>query len=435
MRELERAREAGASLGGAAGAPASASAPASSAPVSSATPDATEPPRVAPSTSVPDESARSSDGSTPAPRSARAADVPPAPASTSAPSSVSAPSSAHAPGSVAEPGQLSRRQLRALREAQQGGAGTPAPLQEPAPEPRRDLSEALQGVDTFVPPTGAARAEGAGDNPFEAVLPRVDERPSDGAPVGDATQDAEASGTASRDAASSVPEAPAPSAEPVRPGATDASGTPARTAAGTDAGAEQEPRPTSTPSVFPFALGGPQDATAPSASIVDDAAPADATDAPVRTGHWSQIVDEGPSTDTAPGRVVGPTTGQTNALILTDEQVADVTGALNATGEIIITGSIDLPKSLAATGSQAKIDTSDIDRLMEQGDAEAAETDAQPVRASRAVSTHTSTRAVVLSAAQPSSSKLPLILGISGGVVGLGIIAGVVVGFTTGLFG
>ena len=95
----------------------------------------------------------------------------------------------------------------------------------------------------------------------------------------------------------------------------------------------------------------------------------------------------------------------------------------------------DLPRSLGATGSQARIDNSDIDRLLEQGDAESAETDAAPVRASRAISTHTSTRSVVLAASQPASSKVPLILGIGGGILGAGIIGVVIAGFATGILG
>jgi hypothetical protein len=151
-------------------------------------------------------------------------------------------------------------------------------------------------------------------------------------------------------------------------------------------------------------------------------------------GHWTTQSSD-PDGDTAPGRALGTHTGQTNALILTDQQVADVTGALNATGEIIITGSIDLPRSLGATGSQARVDNADIDRLLEQGDAENAETDAVPVRASRAISTHTSTRAVVLAASQPKASRLPLYLGIGGGIIGAGIIGVVVAGFASGILG
>ncbi|GAB2968859.1 hypothetical protein [Frigoribacterium salinisoli] len=397
-RELERAREAGAALTGA-----------------------------HPVVPTPTSEPRSAQG----PSSTRP------PASTAVPSSSHAPASAYGPASVAEPGQtLSRRQLRALRDAQEAGQGAPAPLQEPAPEPRRDLSEALQGVDAIVSTHDGATSAPRATAPsgFDSILPRVDERPA-GADVDDEGVD-DGGDEAPGPRRTAVSSAPTPEPAPASAPRAERSG-------------PAVPPPTSTPSVFPFALGGQQPTPVePAQPLVEPARPVDEGPVPAQeapappaftppVAHWSDqgVIDDEPEADTAPGRTVGPDTGQTNALILTDQQVADVTGALNATGEIIITGSIDLPRSLAATGSQAKIDTSDIDRLMEQGDAEQAETDAQPVRASRAISTHTSTRSVVLSAAQQPSSKLPLVLGVGGGAVGVLLVVGVVVGFATGLLG
>lgn len=153
------------------------------------------------------------------------------------------------------------------------------------------------------------------------------------------------------------------------------------------------------------------------------------------TGHWStQAAAEDDAPDTA-GSHFGTSTGQQNALILNDDSLPDVTGALNATGEVIITGSIDLPRSLAATGSHhtQRIDGADIDRMLEEGDRESADSDASPVRASRAVSANTSTRAVVLAAGKPKSNRLPIIAGICGVVVIVVIVVLVVVGFARGI--
>jgi hypothetical protein len=391
IRERERAREAGRAVaeGTAGGAPAQGMTPASAgAPASTPVPA----PSVPASAPQPDE----------------------APAST-----VRVPASAPTPppASVAGPDGLTRRQMRAQR-AEQTGPSAPVPLQAPGPEPRRRLVDALSTVDEIVAPLDESAPTGA--------------RPS------------------------------ASDESPVVPGTTGTTGSdvdddgrapgPRRT--GSQAAAPAD-APTSAPSVFPLALGGARSESAPeaadasatgSSSVPAAPTPASAAPAPAPAsvpeprgfvppvGHWTTQSDE-PDGDTAPGRALGTHTGQTNALILTDQQVADVTGALNATGEIIITGSIDLPRSLGATGSQARIDNSDIDRLLEQGDAESAETDAAPVRASRAISTHTSTRSVVLAASQPASSKLPLILGIGGGVLGAGIIGVVIAGFATGILG
>jgi len=387
IRERERAREAGRAVaeGTAGGAPAQGLTPASTgAPASTPVP--------APSV----------------PASAPQADAAPAP-------TVQVPASAPTPppASVAGPDGLTRRQMRAQR-AEQSGPSAPVPLQAPGPEPRRRLVDALSTVDEIVAPLDESA-------PASARPSAPDESPVVPDTAGsDVDDDGRAPG-------------------PRRTGSQ---------------GAGPAAAPTSAPSVFPLALGGARpasapdaaadSATGPAASAPAASAPGTASPAPASVpepsgfvppvGHWTTQSDE-PDGDTAPGRALGTHTGQTNALILTDQQVADVTGALNATGEIIITGSIDLPRSLGATGSQARIDNSDIDRLLEQGDAESAETDAAPVRASRAISTHTSTRSVVLAASQPASSKLPLILGIGGGVLGAGIIGVVIAGFATGILG
>jgi hypothetical protein len=153
-----------------------------------------------------------------------------------------------------------------------------------------------------------------------------------------------------------------------------------------------------------------------------------AFDAPV--GHWSRQAEEADDQlhDPETGAVRGTET-QANALIMPNSALSDVTGALNATGEVIITGSIDLPKALASTGSHRPIDGVEVDRLLEQHDAEAPSSDASPVRASRAVSSHTSTRAVVLAAAKPKQSKVPTVLAVSAASVGVAGVVAIVVAF------
>jgi hypothetical protein len=422
VRDLERARQGSAALGGETssdGAPASAASapsPAAAAPVTE------EVVRPVPSSLVAPVSS---------PASASSPSSVPAPSSVTAPASVSGP-----PASVAEPGQLTRRQLRALRDAE--ATRGPVPLQAPAPEPRRTLSEALDTVDQIVPAI-------EGDGPSASTTPGpAASRPASAAPASAPTA-----------ADSSAPVRPVVSSAPsVLPAVDDdraddgAAPGPRRTG---EVFPASSPAPTSTPTVFPLDLSGSRPTSAssePAAALrpagLDPVVPVQATAAPASVpeptgfvppvGHWSTQVDA-PDDESAPARALGTHTGQTNALILTDQQVADVTGALNATGEIIITGSIDLPRSLGATGSQARIDNSEIDRLLEAGDAESADTDAAPVRASRAISTHTSTRSVVLAAAQPTANRLPLVLGIVGGVVGVGIIGVVVYGFSTGVLG
>jgi hypothetical protein len=440
VRDLERARQGSAAL--TVEQPA-AEAPASSAPSPvSAAPVTEEVVRPVPSSLVAPVSSPAVASSAPSPASA------PAPTSASAPSSVSGP-----PASVAEPGQLTRRQLRALRDAE--AARGPVPLQAPGPEPRRTLSEALDTVDQIVSPIeggeGSAVVASAPTASRSASTAPASAAPASAAPASAPPASAPPAGEG-LPASVRPPVSSAPSVLPTPDDSTADDGAapgPRRTGEVRPASA---PAPTSTPTVFPLDLAGERPSSAPSEPVaslrpagLDPVAPAPVAEAapasvPEPTGfvppvgHWTTQVDA-PDDESAPGRALGTHTGQTNALILTDQQVADVTGALNATGEIIITGSIDLPRSLGATGSQARIDNSEIDRLMEAGDAESADTDAAPVRASRAISTHTSTRSVVLAAAQPAANRLPLVLGIVGGGVGLGIIGVIVYGFSTGVLG
>ncbi|PZE82124.1 hypothetical protein [Curtobacterium sp. MCBD17_032] len=150
-----------------------------------------------------------------------------------------------------------------------------------------------------------------------------------------------------------------------------------------------------------------------------------AFDAP--SGHWSTFAHDSNDAEvhdeeTGTRRVAE---ARSNAIILPNSALADPTGALNATGEVILTGSIDLPSSLSSTGSHRPIDGAEVDRLLDQQD-EQPETDASPVRASRAVSSHTSTRQVVLAAAKPKDSKTPVVLAVAASAVGV-VAAGVIV--------
>jgi hypothetical protein len=71
-------------------------------------------------------------------------------------------------------------------------------------------------------------------------------------------------------------------------------------------------------------------------------------------------------------------------------------GPLSTGDGIMMTGSISLPASMSATGAHPKqLDESDLDHLLDPGDHQVSNTDSQPVRAIRAVSTHTSSRGVI----------------------------------------
>jgi hypothetical protein len=147
----------------------------------------------------------------------------------------------------------------------------------------------------------------------------------------------------------------------------------------------------------------------------------------VPSGHWSTFAHDSNDAEVHDEQTGTRRVAETrsNAIILPNSALADPTGALNATGEVILTGSIDLPSSLSSTGSHRPIDGAEVDRLLDQQD-EQPETDASPVRASRAVSSHTSTRQVVLAAAKPKDSKTPVVLAVAASAVGV-VAAGVIV--------
>lgn len=158
-------------------------------------------------------------------------------------------------------------------------------------------------------------------------------------------------------------------------------------------------------------------------------------------GHWSTqaaLDDASQSNEALLSRNVGISTGAitTHALVLpTGPSSSDqLLNPVTATGEIMVTGSIDLPRSFGSTGAHpALFDHPDVDALIDASDREDAASESAPVRAIRAVSSNSSTRGVI-EAPAPRKSRLPLIAGITGGSALL-VAAGVVVaGFIFNVF-
>jgi hypothetical protein len=126
------------------------------------------------------------------------------------------------------------------------------------------------------------------------------------------------------------------------------------------------------------------------------------------TGHWStqaQLDDETQASDALLSRNIGNTSGAitTSALVLPSIPNHDF-GPLSS-GEIMVTGSISLSEAFTTTGAHPKqLDESDLDHLLDPGDHQVASTDSQPVRAIKAVSTHTSSRGVI-NTVKPKGTK------------------------------
>jgi hypothetical protein len=156
-------------------------------------------------------------------------------------------------------------------------------------------------------------------------------------------------------------------------------------------------------------------------------------------GHWStaaELDDKNQPFDQIISRSVGSSGSATttNALILPTLPSVDATGPLTSTGEILVTGSIDLPRGLGSTGAHPdRVDSSDLDRLLDGEENEFNTSEVAPIRASRAVSTHTSTRGVI-TPPKKRGGRLPIILMITAGVLAVGVIGLLVAAYVLNVF-
>ncbi|MFT2706361.1 hypothetical protein [Clavibacter zhangzhiyongii] len=220
---------------------------------------------------------------------------------------------------------------------------------------------------------------------------------------------------------------------------------------------DEDPRPAPLLEPVPWVTGSAEPVIEPAfgtraSAVAEDLEGADAAD---RVAPEDRVVVDAPGVTTETGDIRAPFTPPTGHWSVQDQvdedqphtgnhfilptvpHANDMQQALNSTGEIIITGSIDLPRSLGSMGTHPdRFDTADMDRILEQGDDHDhahAGSDSEPVRASRAVSTHTSTRAVV----QPPPRKrftAPVVAAVTAGgvaVIGAGL---VIVAFMTNVF-
>jgi hypothetical protein len=195
-------------------------------------------------------------------------------------------------------------------------------------------------------------------------------------------------------------------------------------------------------SASPFAPLPPQPAPtrAPTPHQIAESAIADEpVAAPKPVGHWTDQlnapVDRAEPFDqllSRGGMSHGvPTT--TNALILPNlPDHGPIGNSVAQSGEVIVTGSIDLPRSYGATGVHpSQIDSSDVDRLFDQ--VEDGVSVGAPVAATRAISTQGAARAM-MAPPKKEGMNAPLVLAVTAGVLALGVVATLVIGAVAGLF-
>jgi hypothetical protein len=147
---------------------------------------------------------------------------------------------------------------------------------------------------------------------------------------------------------------------------------------------------------------------------------------PRASGHWrvqAAIEDDDLPYENTLSRTVGPGTSAitTSALVLPSVPQPDlILNSLTSTGEIIVTGTIDLPRSLGSTGAHpSRVDNSDFED--DPLDSQVAAPDSAPIRAIRAISTNTSTRGVI-EAKRPQGNRMLTAVIITASVLCVGLV-------------
>lgn len=154
--------------------------------------------------------------------------------------------------------------------------------------------------------------------------------------------------------------------------------------------------------------------------------------------HWSVgIHDQDDPFENTFSREVGSAVSMTNtnALVLPEMPLGSLSGPVSGTGEIIITGMIDLPRAVSSTGTVPTVHESpDIDDLFDPGDLAAVPADAAPVSALRAVSSHTGTGGIMTSGRRPAGNTITTVLVASTVVMAVVAIGLFVLAAVNGLF-
>ncbi len=315
--------------------------------------------------------------------------APPTPASHDLPTQAFPAPFASVPYSDAPGDQtLSRRELRTILAEQQAAAGgpnqsagsaqAPAAWQMPAPLAVGDLAHAAAAAAPATAPAEVADPVWEASRIPEAVLPQVAPAPLPGDVLSGALAEFDALMTSGSAVAPVVP-----AAFPTDPPAT----TQVAPAPAEVVPAPTEVVPTLAEVVPTLAEVAPVQAELSTGPVAESQESAGWTP-PV--GHWStQAETDDELVDNAVNRSVSSGSTATNALVLpTVPPGSDIRGPLTGTGEIMLTGSIDLSNELSSTGASSGYDQGGLDSLFDANDQEIIATDSAPVRAIKAVSTH-----------------------------------------------
>lgn len=146
------------------------------------------------------------------------------------------------------------------------------------------------------------------------------------------------------------------------------------------------------------------------------------------------FADLPPSFDQLLSRSTG-SVSMPNALILSQApEVAPLGAAVTATGEVMITGTLNLPEGLGSTGhARGTADGKEIDATLVDGELPA-HSSPTPIAASAAVSTVKTSGEVIKPPAPEKGSRLMMTLAITAGALALALVGVLILAFATGVF-
>ncbi len=141
-----------------------------------------------------------------------------------------------------------------------------------------------------------------------------------------------------------------------------------------------------------------------------------------------------PSFDQLITRSMTGAVGTGNALILSQTPSApNLVSAVNATGEVLITGTLNLPEGLGSTGhAVGTADSKETDAVLIDGELPA-HSSPTPIAASAAISTVKNSGDIIKPPVPEKGSRLLLALAITAGVLGLALVGVLILMFATGV--
>ncbi|MEU1970536.1 hypothetical protein ABZ477_02675 [Microbacterium sp. NPDC019599] len=191
--------------------------------------------------------------------------------------------------------------------------------------------------------------------------------------------------------------------------------------------AEPEQEPEAEPEVEAF--GGAEEAPQePARTVAPDfgaALLAGGGDEPVAAPSFEELV-----TRSSSGSIATP-----NALIISQSPDAGpIVAPLTGTGEVLITGTFNLPEGLGSTGHAPGVaDGKEVDAVLVDGELPA-HSSPTPIAASSAVSTTKTPGEIIKPPAPEKGGRLMLTLAITAGVLALALVGVLILAFATGVF-